>query len=623
MSRIVLISPFHDLTVAVTEVARELGMEIEAYEGAMEGSADIIENLTGEVDVFISRGGTAVFIAANYDIPVITVEPGLYDIIACCEFARQLSRKIAVTSFTKKIVGVALLEKAMDISITELTFRTRDELEKKIAALAVEGKYCVVGGGPSVTVAEECGLTGVFLQTGRESIQAALLQAAEMARLRHEEKRNTYRLKAILDSAYDGIVAVDAAGNIELINKAAERMLAVAEGQAVGKPAEDVIPATRLGEILKSGRMEIGVFQDIGATRVVTNRVPVRDEREIMGAVATFQDVSDIIQAEHQIRREMSRTQFKARYKLEDIVGESAAMTDLKILARSFANSDYTVLIYGATGSGKEMFAQGIHNASKRVFKPFVAINCAALPPTLLESELFGHDEGAFTGAKRKGKLGLFELGHGGTVFLDEIDALPLDLQGRLLRVLQEKEVMRVGGETIIPVNIRIIAATNKLPYELVNDNKIREDLFYRLNVLYLELPRLSTRKEDIETLCRHFLGDGYPKMADAVQAMLPTLLTYSWPGNVRELQNFCQRMAFYQENYLLERNTDKLIQQLAPNIVIDCEKKTDLAELVSKAQEEELEFLRQAVREAGSIRKAAAKLGMGKSTLARRLSRS
>lgn len=621
MSRIVLISPFKDLTIAAMEVAKEQKIELEVFEGSMEGSREVIDRLKGqEIDVFISRGGTAAFIAAHYDVPVVSLDFGLYDVINSCEEARKLSRKIAITSYGKPIVGVGLLEKAMDVAIAEIIFRSMDDIEQQIAALALEDWYCVVGGGQSVQVAQKCGLPSVFLQTSKETIQAALIRAVETANLRREEKRKIYRLKAILESTYDGIIAVDSSGRVEIFNKAAEQIMGLDAGAIIGKTVREVLPTTRLHDVLKTGKMEIGAFLDIGSTRIVTNRVPVRDEREVMGAVATFQDSSRIIQVEHQLRREITKNHFKAKYRLEDIVGESPIMTDTKTMARSFANSDYTVLIYGASGCGKELFAQGIHNASKRVFKPFVAINCAALPPTLLESELFGHEEGAFTGAKRKGKLGLFELGHGGTVFLDEIDALPFDLQGRLLRVLQEKEVLRVGGETIIPVNIRVIAATNKPPHELVAANKMREDLYYRINVLYLELPRLKDRKDDIPLLCRRFLGSKFDVMEDVTREMMPFLQCYSWPGNVRELQNFCQRLAFYQENYLLHKNVDTLLHQLAPNILGDQDCDAEITDLVSRAQAYEIEMLQEAVREAGSIRRAAEKLGIGKSTLARKL---
>jgi len=622
MGRIVLISPFKDLSTMVSDVARDLGVEVEIYEGGMEMSRQVIEKLTGpEIDVFISRGGTADFLATTYDIPVISINTGIYDIMESCEEARKNEKNIAITSFGKPFTGMKLLEKAMNITITEIVFKNLIDLQQRIEALAEEGGYCVVGGGQSVQVARQLGLPSVFLRASRDTIRDALLRAVEVAELRREEKRKSYRLKAILDSAYDGIIAIDSCGRIEIFNKTAEQMLGMEADKVIGMPVNEAVPGTRLNEVLENGKFEIGEFQNVGNVRIVTNRVPVKNDAEIMGAVATFQDVSRVIQVEQRLRREMTKTQFKAKYKLEDIIGNSPAITDIKTMARSFANSSFTVLIYGPSGSGKEMFAQGIHNASKRVLKPFVAINCAALPPTLLESELFGYDEGAFTGAKRKGKLGLFELAHTGTVFLDEIDALPIDLQGRLLRVIQEKEVLRVGGETVIPVNIRIIAATNKSPYELVANNKMREDLFYRLNVLYLELPRLIDHKDDIPLLCRHFLTtEKYEQISGVLNEMMPIIKQYSWPGNIRELQNFCQRLSFYQENFLLGKDAEALVLQIAPYMLANRSQNMDDGELTIRVQAYEAEIIKQAVKEAGSIRKAANKLGISKSALARKL---
>lgn len=624
MSRIVMISPFKDLASAVHQVADELSIPVEIYDGGMESAYDVISRLGGpEVDVFISRGGTSAYIARATSAPVINITTGLYDIMESCEEARKISRNIIITTFGNKFVGMRLLEKAMDIQITEVVFHSLPDLENRIMELAAEGAYyCVVGGGQSVPAAKKFGLPAVFLRASLDTIRDVLLQAAEVARLRREEKRKAFRLKAILDSVYDGIISVDAGGRLEIVNPAAERMLSIKSAQVIGKEAASVIPNTRLHEILRSGKPEIGELQDLGAVHIVTNRVPIKDDLEILGAVATFQDISRVIQVEQRLRREMVKNRFQTKYSLHQILGESVAIAETKELARNFAFSDLTVLIYGPSGSGKEMFAQGIHAAGRRKNQPFVAVNCAALPPSLLESELFGYEEGAFTGAKRKGKLGLFELAHGGTVFLDEIDALPIDLQGRLLRVLQEREVLRVGGETIIPVNIRVIAATNKPPHGLVEAGKMREDLYYRLNVLYLEIPALQERKEDIVLLCRHFISELTEKETDALlEGVLPYLIRYSWPGNVRELHNFCQRVSFYQEWFQQHRDAEKLIRKIAPAMLPEHDTKPFSTGLQSQVAAFEAELIRKALQETGSLRKASAKLGIPKTTLARKAS--
>ena len=621
MSRMVLISPFKDLGILARDVAKELEISLEIYEGGMESAQIAIDRLRGpEVDVFISRGGTYNFIAGHYNVPVVNITTGLYDVMESCEEARKFSRKIVLTSFGKRFVGISLLEKAMDIDITELIFNSLQGLEQRIIEIANEGGYCLVGGGPSVQMARSNGMPAIFLKASRDTVREALLQAVEVAKLRREEKRKACRLKTILDSAYDGIVAVDGVGRLEIINPAAERMLGIDAAKSLGQEAGRVIPNSRLMEILKTGKAEIGELQEFGNVHIVTNRVPIKAENEILGAVATFQDASRVIQVEHRLRREMTKNRFVSKYELTHILGQSAPINETKEMAKKCALSDLTLLIYGPSGSGKEMFAQGIHAAGKRRNCPFVAINCAALPPALLESELFGYDEGAFTGARRKGKLGLFELAHGGTVFLDEIDALPIELQGRLLRVLQEKEVLRVGGDTVIPIDLRVIAATNKVPSELVATKKMREDLYFRLNVLYLEIPSLQDRIDDVPLLCHHFLATLKGAETTVVEEVMPFLMQYSWPGNVRELYNFCQRLSFYAESFLQHKDPVKFIRKIAPDMLKAPTQSINASKLNDKIKAYETDLIQKALQEEGSLRKAAKKLGIPKSTLFRRL---
>lgn len=621
MSRIVFISPYRDLSLLAQSVAEELGIPVEFHEGSMEEAEAVIKRLKGRPpDVFISRGGTASYIADHSDVPVISVNTGPFDLLECIDEARKHSGSIAVTSFAQPFIGLTLLEKVMNVSITPTTFRSLAELEAKIMALSEAGNYCVIGGGPSVRYATRHSLPSVFLHTSRETIRDALVRARELAQLRREEKRHTFRLNAILDSVYDGIMAVDKDGQVDLYNKAAARILGLNPAAVLGQKAVEAIPNTRLDEVLKSGQTEIGDIQYVGDVRIVTNRVPVKDGQEVIGAVATFQDISGVMQAERRVRKELTGSRFAARFTFQNIVGNSPVMLERKRLAGSFAVSDLTVLLYGASGTGKELFAQSIHNASKRAAQPFVAVNCGALPPTLLESELFGYEEGAFTGARRKGKHGLFELAHTGTIFLDEIDALPVDLQGRLLRVLQEREVLRIGGENIIPVDIRIIAATNQEPSKLLAANRIRADLFYRLNVLYLELPPLTDRKEDIPLLCRYFLPpSAYQALEPLLGELMQYLMNYSWPGNIRELYNVMQRLTFFQKDYV-PGAARELLQGIAPNILIESDGGATSKTLRSELALEERRRLIETLHATGSVEEAAKQLGIGKSTFWRKL---
>lgn len=265
---------------------------------------------------------------------------------------------------------------------------------------------------------------------------------------------------------------------------------------------------------------------------------------ERVGTLLVCREFEKIQKLESTIRKEVYSKGLVARFTLDDIQYTSEKMKSLVTLAREYATTNSTVLIIGESGTGKELIAQGIHNASSRKDGPFVAVNCAALPESLLESELFGYAVGAFTGAKKGGHQGVFELAHNGTIFLDEIGEIPLFIQTRLLRVLQEKEVMRIGGDRITPVNIRIIAATNQKLWNLVKEGKFRLDLYFRLSVLHMEIPPLRHRKMDIPSLVNNSLINvgsnlSYEDFSDKLQSFF---MNYSWPGNIRELENIIER---------------------------------------------------------------------------------
>lgn len=625
MSRITFVSPYRDLSLLVGKVAGEMKLHIDMVEGIMGEQGWLEENshnnaLLEASDVIVSRGGTAFYLSRKFSSPVVTLNTGMFDILECCKAAKEYSHNIVITTFNP-LLGLNLLEEVLGVTITEFVIPGLPELKKQISRLAEEGNYCIVGGGPSVQYAKENGIPSVFLHTSRDTIREALSRADELARLHSEEKRRSDRLQTILECAYEGILAVDSSGTIDICNSAAEKMLNIRAQSAIGKKVEEVVANTRMLEVLTDGEPHVNEFQDIGDVQIVTNRVPILDGEKIVGAVATFRERESIAQIEHRMRKEQAGQKFAAKLTLQDVLGESAAITGKKELARKFAASELTIFINGPSGTGKELFAQGIHHASKRRTGPFVAINCGALPPSLLESELFGYSEGAFTGAKRKGKAGLFEMAHGGTIFLDEIDAMALDMQGRLLRVLQEREVLRIGADGIIPVDIRVIAASNKPLGKLREGGIIREDLFYRLNVLYLEIPPLNRRKEDIPLLCKAFLpADKRVAAAPLLEGMLPYLQKYSWPGNVRELLNFTQRLSFFLDDYAAGVSGVDLLKNIAPDMVRPFDPEPAGSGLRAQLAAREEHIIARVLDESTSIAEAAAQLGVPKTTLWRKI---
>ncbi|MBP2654628.1 MAG: sigma-54 dependent transcription regulator [Firmicutes bacterium] len=627
MSKITFVSPYRDISLLTQSVAGEMDIDIEIVEGIMGAggwvgdAAQLKTKLAASsTDVIVSRGGTAFYLARALSCPVVTINTGLFDIIECCKQAKEHSSNILITSF-KPLVGLNLVEDVLSVTITELVITSLPELETQIAKLAEEGNYCVVGGGQSINYANKYGIPNVFLHTSRDTIREALLRAKELADLHYEEKRRANRLQAILDCSYEGIIAVDAQGQIDIFNCAAERILGIKARDVIGKKIKKVIPNTHIHEVLDDGQSHVNEFQDVGEVRIVTNRIPINNGDRIVGAIATFQEASRIVQIENRIRKEIVEQNFRAKLTFADILGQSAIIKQKKDLAKKFAGSDFTVFIYGPSGTGKELFAQGIHHASKRSTGPFVAINCGALPQSLLESELFGYAEGAFTGAKRKGKAGLFELAHGGTIFLDEINAMPIEMQGRLLRVLQEREVLRIGADRIIPVDIRIVAASNVSPHKMLSNGIIREDLFYRLNVLYLEIPSLSMRKEDIPLLCQEFLPENKRETAGPlIKDMMPYLMKYSWPGNVRELLNFTQRLSFFLDDMNADDNGVELLKNIAPIIFQSYTETMEQGSLREQIASQEEALITKVLDKSTTIAEAAAQLGIGKTTLWRKM---
>lgn len=332
---------------------------------------------------------------------------------------------------------------------------------------------------------------------------------------------------------------------------------------------------------------------------------------------------------DRRLRSPRSRSRFNARYHLYQLIGASAAMRTCARLAKQYASTDSTVLITGESGTGKEWLAQGIHNASSRNAAPFVAINCAALPETLLESELFGYEEGAFSGSRRGGKPGLIELAHSGTLFLDEIGDMPLALQTRLLRVLQEQEVLRLGGVEPISVNVRIIAATHRDLAARMVQEEFRADLYYRINVLRLHAPPLRDRRDDIPELARHLaqnIAERSTPRADLrtlLDTLMPALLAYAWPGNVRELANVIERAVVSLPTLTQQAVTPDILQRCLPELYVQPPSSVDQPSrnLHTHLQHVAREQARKMLDECDGDHEVAAKrLGISRSTLWRRL---
>ncbi len=366
------------------------------------------------------------------------------------------------------------------------------------------------------------------------------------------------RFFELLNVIDEGIIATDVNGIIFALNKKASEIFKL-NPKNIGT---NVLSVIRHPSIKKAIEKKVLIDQElinINDNYISFQVVPVKTAGDITGFLMIANIFEEKERSQHKLRTKLLSKGHKARYTFESIIGVSDIIEDTKNMAKRMARSNSSILITGESGVGKELFAQAIHNASNRKNYQFVAINCAAIPDNLLESELFGYEEGAFTGAKKGGKMGMFEIAHNGTLFLDEIGEMPLQLQSRLLRVIQEREVMRIGGENIIHVNIRIIAATNKNLKQLVKEGKFRSDLYYRLNVLPLAIPPLRERGNDVLVLFEHIreqIGATY-RLSDKSKNFL---LRYNWEGNLRELRNCIEYLAYLEKETIEVNDLNKFL---------------------------------------------------------------
>jgi transcriptional regulator with PAS, ATPase and Fis domain len=364
-------------------------------------------------------------------------------------------------------------------------------------------------------------------------------------------------IKFLLKGIYEGLILVDKDGRIEFMDINTEKFFTLHPGEGVRLHVTDLMPDTNLHIVAKSGIPAIGQIQETKGERRIVSRLPIKKGGEIVGAIGKvlFHKLEEIEKLNNRIENLKLEINYykkgatdatRAHYSFENLLGNSRAFLDTKEIGMRVAMTDTKVLIEGESGTGKELFAHSIHNLSRRKNGPFIRVNCPSIPFELAESELFGYEKGAFTGARNEGKPGKFELSEGGTIFLDEVGSLPLTIQAKLLRVLQEKEIERLGGKRTIKVDFRTIAATNASLDKLLETGHFRQDLLYRLNTVLIKIPPLRERKEDIPIYVQHFLREINRSLLagvyDISDEALGILMGYSWPGNVRELANVLEQ---------------------------------------------------------------------------------
>jgi propionate catabolism operon transcriptional regulator len=605
--------------------------EVRVFDKGFEEALETVRTLraAGEVvDALVAAGANGAYLRDHADLPVVVVTASTIDALGALVQARRVSTRIGVVNFQRVVGGV---ENAIGLftfdEILQLPYVTPEEARVHVADLAARGIQVVIGPGPICDLAEQAGLVPILLY-GKDSLTEAVRQAAEIARIARAEAAGRQQLQTVLDQLGAGVAAVDAAGRVVSFNAAMQRLLGVSAGEVLGRPQAAVAPALRLDTVLQAGAAEHDTVERLGSSVVVATRLPLRSRGAVAGAMLTCHDASLVERLDQRVRSQHRPRRLEARYSLDDLLGDSPIMEEVRALARQYATTGATVLITGESGTGKELVAQGIHGASPRARHPFVAINCAAFPETLLESELFGYEEGAFTGSRRGGRPGLFEAAHLGTLFLDEIGDLPVSLQTRLLRVLQERQVLRLGSNDPTPVDVRVVAATHRDLRRAIAAGQFRSDLYFRLHILPLHLPALRDRPGDVTTLATGLLRKALARhgvLGTPARVLAPIqdrLVAYDWPGNVRELENVLERLALlHAAGPSAKGELDGRLARVLPELFEPPHGASDGTRRRDQRQAQERAHLRQVVEECGgNVSEAARRLGLGRSTVYRRL---
>ncbi|TDF98741.1 sigma 54-interacting transcriptional regulator [Paenibacillus piri] len=592
-------------------------------------SADRLEEADFQCDVLIARGYTAERLnRLKLRIPQIEVHITGYDIINALEECRTQFNpgKIGFVGAYATIHSARKLRGLFHCDIEIYSSETIHDIKAAIVRAMQEGCDSIIGGHLVNRCAKELNVNAVLIKTGEEAITQALNEAIRTVEVMRQERAKAEIFQTIAQCSHDGIVYVTFNGRIDTINESALTMFSDKEIDFYHKSLNETIPdmVSHFKEVIASGKEKNNVLHQLNKQVLSANYIPVITDNTVAGVVINFQDITKIQQVEIQIRKKMSAKGLQAKYHFDHIIHKSKLMGQTIETATKFSRVSSNVLLVGETGTGKELMAQSIHNASNRHTGPFVAVNCAALPDNLLESELFGYVEGAFTGASKGGKIGLFELAHNGTLFLDEVSEIPITFQSKLLRVLQEKEIRKIGADKVIPVDVRIIAATNINLKKLVQEGQFRQDLLYRLDILKLYIPPLRKRQEDIYKLFMHYVGEFNQKFNTSIQKLAPDalemLIAYDFKGNVRELKNIAER--------LCALNASKIINKEAMQMALfpqDIDEDAGFGETEATIRTDrirnEKELLMKALAAANHNKSQASKaLGIDRSTLWRKL---
>ncbi|MDR0718844.1 MAG: sigma 54-interacting transcriptional regulator [Treponema sp.] len=569
MQKILLLAQGEHIAAYAEKLRKTLPFpdEMEVQIAHMEDAVRIGRVYEGtDTAVIIARGTTADLLReSGISIPVVEIPVSDEEIIYSVNKARKIAGKdglIGFLGFKNVIASVQCFLEAISIKIRLYEIHTTQDTLEQIEHAMKDGVSVLISGVRSIEMIKQRGIKAVLMPSSYNSVLKAYQQAKQIIYALALEKKKNEETIIIFNSVSDAILSIDRDGKITMANKLTSLIFGQKGESLTGLHISAVFSLREqesIFRVLETGEELLGSVLERQNRNYAMRIVPIVIEKTQEGAVITLQDITSLQQMETNVRRRLSQKQGNmANYVFSDIRYESPQMKEAVEMARRFARLQSNVLLIGETGTGKELFAQSIHNASPRTDSPFVAFNCGAIHGELMESELFGYEEGAFTGAKKGGKMGLFELAHGGTLFLDEISEMKKSGQVMLLRALQERQIRRIGGRTNIPVDLRVIAACNVNLYDQVQKNNFRKDLYYRLSVLILKIPPLRSRTDDISLLARFFIDEynrQFGRNLVLSASALREMEAFHWDGNIRQLKNFCERISVIADNPEIDGN--------------------------------------------------------------------
>jgi len=546
MIKVLFIVPYEELFSKFYEEVNKFNLEnIEIVYDHIYGT-DIEKLSSINADVIVSRGITARAVEKYHpESLVIPIPMSPNDFTeALYSICNNYQGSVGILAASKTMCNPNHIKKLIGRNVEMYVANTQEQVRSGIDELIRRGCKIFLGGLTMSRICEDLSLPYVHIKTGSNAVHNVVCDALSAARTLNQAKLRVGLLTSLLENKDDIIIAVNAKGKVVVSNAKADQYF---NTKLENTQFENVCPVNEIYRAIEAGIQSEFVREVKGKLTFITVK-PLNNEKDKFGFLIIFHKVEDILDLESKVRKELRQKGLIAKYTFKDFLTYDDDMIRTIDKAKRYSLVDGAIIIIGETGTGKELIAQSIHNASPRKYSPFVAVNCATLTAELLESELFGYEGCAFTGARKEGKIGLFELAYGGTIFLDEIGEMPISLQAKLLRVLQEKEIRKLGGNSVIPIDVRVISATNEELLNKVKENEFRLDLFYRLGLFTIRTIALRKRKCDIipifervyKNSCKKY-GKTHCALSDGAKSLLEK---YSWPGNVRELTNSAERLA-------------------------------------------------------------------------------